>query len=39
VQVDFATKKAVVTFDSKGNDGKSLIESLKEAGFGGEVVK
>jgi len=39
VQVDFATKKAVVTVDRKGDDGKSLIESLKEAGFGGEVIQ
>jgi copper chaperone CopZ len=39
VRVDFATKKAVVIFDSKGHDGKSLIKSLKEAGFGGEVIQ
>jgi copper chaperone CopZ len=39
VQVDFATKKAVVIFDSKGHDGQALVKSLKQAGFGGEVVK
>jgi copper chaperone CopZ len=39
VQVDFATKKATVTFDGKDHDGQALVKSLKQAGFGGEVVK
>jgi len=39
VRVDFANKKATVSFDSKGHDSQSLIASLRKAGYGGKILE
>ncbi|TDJ68339.1 MAG: copper chaperone [Planctomycetota bacterium] len=37
-EIDFETKQATVTVESKLYEAEALIKALKEAGYGGKVV-
>jgi copper chaperone CopZ len=39
VQVNFDTKRAIVTADAARYDEKAMLKALEDAGYGGKVVK